>query len=181
MEDSMTQRSLSRHPLPLGPSRASGPQEPRGWRHRRPSATHWKCRSSPSLVPFRRSCSWKGRALCTEQETSRGLRRWPWILGGMLTRGAPGGKDLPSEALPAALATPGDTEPRRGEPGAARRGSNPRPHHPGGCREPVASPLQVFMSVKWGSIAAPTSSCCREERVRGGVWIAPGCMAGAGA
>lgn len=89
-----------------------------------PPATHWKCRSSPSLVPFHHSCSRKGRALCTEQETSRGRCRWPWILGGMLTTGAPGGKDLPSGALPG-------PSPHRAPQGAGRQGPNPRPHRPG--------------------------------------------------
>lgn len=107
-----------------------------------PPATHWKCRSSPSLVPFHHSCSRKGRALCTEQETSRGRCRWPWILGGMLTTGAPGGKDLPSGALPG----PSPTQ----SPAGSRKARTQPPAPPsGGHHAQVASPLHVFTSVQW--------------------------------
>lgn len=60
---------------PQIPAGHQAPRSPVTGDNSRPVSTHCKCLSSPSGAPLRRSCSRKGRALSTEQETSSGWCR----------------------------------------------------------------------------------------------------------
>lgn len=142
LEGSTTQRSLSCHPLPSHPSKASGPQEPRGW-GRLATGHSLEVPLLAQLGSFPPQLQPEGEGAVHGAGDQQGPVQVAVDPGGHAHHGGAWRQGPAFRSVPWTLTTQ--------SPAGSRKARTQPPAPPsGGHHAQVASPLHVFTSVQWG-------------------------------